>query len=292
MKSRYELMGAFARIEKNPSSRDKIVSSWKEAKIVLEEELSFPSTIVPSEVNNSDQDFASLQKQPLSSTAEKHANMLESDLKNVQEGFSALWLSSTKWKQIKSYPDQKRLLETAKKGDTTEDAEDLVTSIERESIEKADLYFNARIPNAEALYKHVQRRDDRITELEERMKAKEAEERASSLMQTLNDDDRQIVEDAIHGHGGDDQIIAQVGADSVRRASMRTLKPGMWLNDEIIHYFYLMLAKRDEGLWKNDPSLKRSHFFKSFFITKLLNEGSAICDGNNIYEEETNRNFR
>jgi Ulp1 family protease len=48
-----------------------------------------------------------------------------------------------------------------------------------------------------------------------------------------------------------------------------------WLNDEVIHYFLIMLANRDEEMCRNDPNRKRSHFFKSFFITKLLNEGHA-----------------
>merc|ERR1711977_683953 len=107
--------------------------------------------------------------------------------------------------------------------------------------------------------------------LEERRKAEEAKKRASSLMRPLNKGELETVHDAIHGNGYDDEIVAQSGTDSVQRASMQTLKPGMWLNDEIIHYFYLMLAKRDEELCQNDSTRQRSHFFKSFFITKLLN---------------------
>ena len=34
-----------------------------------------------------------------------------------------------------------------------------------------------------------------------------------------------------------------------------------------------MLSKRDQDLCEKQPGRKRSHFFKSFFITKLLNEG-------------------
>ena len=45
-----------------------------------------------------------------------------------------------------------------------------------------------------------------------------------------------------------------------------------------------MLANRDEELGKNDPSRKPSHFFKSFFITKLLNEGHADPTMNGKYE--------
>jgi sentrin-specific protease 1 len=43
-----------------------------------------------------------------------------------------------------------------------------------------------------------------------------------------------------------------------------------------------MLAQRDKDLCAEDPSRKRSHFFKSFFMTKLLNEGHATRSG--MYE--------
>ena len=55
---------------------------------------------------------------------------------------------------------------------------------------------------------------------------------------------------------------------------MRTLRRRTWLNDEVIHYFYLMLSKRDEELCKKNGT-KRSHFFKSFFLTKLFDEGGT-----------------
>ena len=44
-----------------------------------------------------------------------------------------------------------------------------------------------------------------------------------------------------------------------------------------------MLAKRDEELCRINPDRKRCHFFKSFFMTKLLNEGHAEKDGEYEY---------
>lgn len=43
----------------------------------------------------------------------------------------------------------------------------------------------------------------------------------------------------------------------------------------LVSFFYLMLGKRDEELCKADPNRKRSHFFKSFFMTTMLNEGHS-----------------
>ena len=125
--------------------------------------------------------------------------------------------------------------------------------------------------------------DSRVPEavknVEARMLALEREEEAnsiaSSLLKPLTDEEREIVNEAIYGTGSPTQIIAQVDSDVIVRESMQRLRPGQWLNDEVIHYFMVMLSKRDEALCKQDPSRGRCHFFKSFFITKLLNEGHA-----------------
>lgn len=272
---RYEWIGALNRLEKCSSSRDKIVTSWDEAKNILEDVINFPPV---SEVRNleTNADPSSIEK--------KHREKLESEIEIVQENINTLSVSSLKWKQIGSYPDQRQLLNKSDDKGKSGGKEDLDTLIQKEAIEKADLYFNARIRTAAALNEALREKNDFVKKLEERKNAKNAEQRALSLLQTLTDDDRVIVEDAIHGFGNSHEVIARSGTDSVQRASMHTLKPGMWLNDEIIHYFYVMLAKRDEELCQNDPSRKRSHFFKSFFITKLLNEGNPSCDGEYEYK--------
>ena len=79
-------------------------------------------------------------------------------------------------------------------------------------------------------------------------------------------------------------IVANSGMESVQRSSMTTLQPRTWLKDEIVNYFYLMLAKRDEELCSKTYNKSRSHFFNSFFITNLLNEGSATNDGEYKYQ--------
>jgi len=263
MRSRYQWIGALNRLEKYPLSREQTVSTWEEAKKCLEEIICFP----PDEETHPDQNLES-------SVEKQHRDTLEAEIEIVQGNVNSLSVSNSKWKRIASYPNQHQ--------SKAEEDENLETLLQQESIDKADLYFNARIRNAEELAKQLQQ-SEAVRKLEERRIASEAAKRASLLMRALNDDERKIVESAIHGFGHDNEIVAQAGADSVQRASMKTLKPGMWLNDEIIHYFYLMLAKRDEELCKNDPSRKRSHFFKSFFITKLLNEGNVSCDGKYEY---------
>ena len=276
MKARYQWVDALNRLEKCPSSRDKFIATWEEAKESLEDVLHFPP---PEDQARS----IETSRIPIPTSIKEDAfENLETAIENVQDNIQTLMVSNRKWKQLESYPSTGKFGVTGKEGYKGEEDELLETLKKKESIEKADLFFNARIRTAEDMANQLQK-SEAVRELEKRRIAVEARKRAASLMRALNEDEREIVETAIDGHGRGDEVIAQVGADSVLRASMQTLKPGMWLNDEIIHYFYLMLAKRDEELCKNDPSRKRSHFFKSFFITKLLNEGNASCDGKYEY---------
>lgn len=278
MRSRYQWVDALNRLQKCPSSRNQTISTWEEAKESLKEVIFFPC-----DQSHRQQDFESSRMKSLSSDEKECRETLEAEIETVQENINALSVTNLKWKQIASYPDQQQFNDKLKEGYSTKgEEEELAVLIQKESIDKADLYFNARIRTAEELANQL-RKSEAVKELEERIISIEARKRASLLMRALNDDERKIVESAIHGSGHGTEIVAQAGTDSVQRASMKTLKPGMWLNDEIIHYFYLMLAKRDEELCKNDPSRKRSHFFKSFFITKLLNEGNASCDGTYEY---------
>jgi sentrin-specific protease 1 len=53
---------------------------------------------------------------------------------------------------------------------------------------------------------------------------------------------------------------------------MLSLEPGEWLNDEIINFFFSMLMTRDELVCGNSNLKRRSCFFHSFFLTRLLDE--------------------
>ena len=108
--------------------------------------------------------------------------------------------------------------------------------------------------------------------------------RSATLLRDLTDDEAATVREAIYGLGRPDEIVATSDTDSVQRQSLHKLQPGVWLNDEVIHYFLLMLARRDEELAAKaggggggggGEKRKRCHFFKSFFITKLLDEAGG-----------------
>jgi hypothetical protein len=71
--------------------------------------------------------------------------------------------------------------------------------------------------------------------------------------------------------------------DSVQRSSFRTLRPSVWLNDEVLHSFFTTLQRRDIQLCQEQQGRMRTHFFKSFFMKKLLNEGNECPDLDGLY---------
>jgi sentrin-specific protease 1 len=270
---RYKLMGVLDRLEKDPSSQGRFVSSWEEAKECLKDVINFPSSV--EDTQNIDPETTDTS---FPSIAEKYEKKLNLEMEKIKLGVDALSFEGLKkWERISEYPLPPPAGKTGAEAGENE-IEYLKTKLE---YEKSDLLFNARLKTQEELDEAL-RSTEAKKALEDRMKRKEAEKRASSLMRPLNEEEQAIVEEAMYGDGPDYEVIARCGPDTVQRKSIRTLQPGQWLNDEVIHYFLLMLAKRDEEMCKNDPSRKISHFFKSFFITKLLNEGNPSCDG--VYE--------
>ena len=125
---------------------------------------------------------------------------------------------------------------------------------------------------------------------------REAQERASQLadilLGSLTSHEKKAVHGAIHGPGVTTDVLATQASDSVNRASMRTLQPTKWLNDEIIN-FYLKhcLAKRDEQLCAKQSGRKRSHFFNSFFLQNLFDEKSNDVSKRGKYNYDNARRW-
>jgi hypothetical protein len=117
--------------------------------------------------------------------------------------------------------------------------------------------------------------DERYTTSQQSHEKWRSMERMTSLMRVIDSNEELSIRNAIYGSPQGREILFQCGTDSITGENLNTLKPGEWLNDEVIHFYYSLLEKRDEELCKEYPSRQRSHFAKSFFFTKLLNSGST-----------------
>ena len=70
---------------------------------------------------------------------------------------------------------------------------------------------------------------------------------------------------------------------SITERLFMCLRPLTWLNDEIINFYMNLLNSYDERLCERFPNRKKSHFFSSFFVTRLLNNRLGY-----VYNEVTN----
>jgi sentrin-specific protease 1 len=99
-------------------------------------------------------------------------------------------------------------------------------------------------------------------------------EETIKLMRPLMAEERSVVVGATtKGIGSPSEILASQGGDFVQRGSMQTLRPDIWLSDEVINYFPKnCLKSRDIKICAKEPGRRRPHFFNSFFVQTMFNE--------------------
>jgi Ulp1 protease family, C-terminal catalytic domain len=249
IQSRYQLTNALNRLQQKVGACGTSVSSWKEALDLLKSEMDIP------EADGMESD----QKNALKDSVEEFRKRAEEiHLESLTVG---LRRSLHAWQTVAASAP---FLES-----TTAAAAD------KEELEKVYADRDHRWKDAVLL--------DAEDRLEEEVREREAQERATELLCPLSSEEIEWIEEVMEG-GASTDIIAQTDTDSCQRKSLCSLRPGAWLNDEVIHYFLVMLAKRDEEICKSDPNRARSHFFKSFFITKLRNEGHSDPSMEGKYE--------
>ncbi|EGC34898.1 hypothetical protein DICPUDRAFT_55498 [Dictyostelium purpureum] len=73
--------------------------------------------------------------------------------------------------------------------------------------------------------------------------------------------------DSLFRSGREDEKISELPTAEVNRGDVHLLKPGRWLNDEVINFYMEILKIRQ----KNNPNLPKCHFFGTFFYTQLCN---------------------
>ncbi|KAG1697116.1 hypothetical protein DVH05_017500 [Phytophthora capsici] len=98
------------------------------------------------------------------------------------------------------------------------------------------------------------------------------EEEEKARNKELPPDLLEIVEDALHEGPMEEVLIQKYNVDITRR-HLQCLLPATWLNDEVINFYFQMMSDRDAALVEAGVLSKRSHFFNSFFYTKVSENG-------------------
>jgi sentrin-specific protease 1 len=88
----------------------------------------------------------------------------------------------------------------------------------------------------------------------------------------LSDADSQRVTNIMRGPATQEELIEKFSIPMTRE-KLLCLRPTSWLNDEVINFCMSMLQERDDKLRGVNPKRKRSHYFNSFFMDKLLGNG-------------------
>jgi sentrin-specific protease 1 len=263
LQRKYEFFQVMDDLEKRSESIKMKVSTWEEARAALSVVLSFPD-------NSSDAVASTTHADTITAETEIFKRKVSLGL-NKEKLDQKLSPAKDRWKQICLQPLPSKIA-------------DVENRIFQDSA--IDLVDAKRLETLSAKYTELEERltSPKVKAVEQRLKEKEAEDQALSLMRKLTQEEQSVVKKAIYGHGPPNEVLARIGSDSVQRRSLHLLQPGEWLNDEVIHYFLVMLANRDEELCRQDSNRNPTHFFKSFFLTKLLNEGDADPAKDGKYE--------
>lgn len=292
------LKRAFSELQSSVGSVTLKIYSWQEAKANLSSVLQMPSDTDDNKLVLRETTKSKRYERINLSRSGNRKKSIKADTRNFglrrylafikkSDKYNRSFASESKWKQI----TQMKVPEPIDSIRKLEENEDLVSesnaagaSAGKEEIivsvtEKMDKLLRSRAEEAEREARAKERAEQERIERE--MQEKEEEEKrkaealkaASKLLRELTEEEHEMVHDALYGAGPESEKLAATDTDSVQRKSMRTLRPAQWVNDEVITFFYKMLAARDEALSSANPGRKRSHFFTSFFITKLFDEG-------------------
>ena len=77
------------------------------------------------------------------------------------------------------------------------------------------------------------------------------------------------VQDILLGPSTEDVIQFKYNIEMTKR-KLNCLKCGTWLNDEVINFYMNMLQERDISLCELNKNRRKSHFFNSSFVQRLL----------------------
>lgn len=111
-----------------------------------------------------------------------------------------------------------------------------------------------------------------VTDEEDEVKINLQRTLISARLTPLTTEDTRKVTTILRGPSNDQLLIEKFNIPMTREKIL-CLRPGTWLNDEIINFCMSMLEERDIQLCDLNPNRMKSHYFNSFFMEKLLGRG-------------------
>ncbi|KAG2272685.1 hypothetical protein Bca4012_085749 [Brassica carinata] len=88
----------------------------------------------------------------------------------------------------------------------------------------------------------------------------------------LSKEDETAVKQAFSANAQDILVTHENSSIDITGEKLRCLKPGQWLNDEVINLYLVLLKEREA----RDPNkFLKCHFFNTFFFTKLVHSGTG-----------------
>ncbi len=131
------------------------------------------------------------------------------------------------------------------------------------------------LPGSHALVQaKVERRMSSVLDVDNAVKKKIVIRRSPLSQEQVNE-----VQAKIFGSGPPGEILVRAFNVELSRQKLRCLKIGTWLDDEAVNLYMQMLKKRDDELCLKVTKRRRSHFFNSFFIEKLIGGGTYNYGG-------------
>jgi Ulp1 family protease len=152
-------------------------------------------------------------------------------------------------------------------------------SLRSQKLEEKQKENLQRIWNFEKQQKQQQHESmDIVIEEEEKESAEvlQQKQRQQQLLiarkMPLNEQEKQRICVLLSGPPNETILIDKFSID-MTRYKLSCLRPGTWLNDEVVNFYMSMLQERDLQLVAQNVKRLSSHYFNSFFISKLLEQG-------------------
>ena len=85
----------------------------------------------------------------------------------------------------------------------------------------------------------------------------------------FSEENSEYIDNIFNGVDSQDVVIEKFNIP-IKKDSFRRLRPGNWLNDELINFYVELLNERDVSLSAKYPDRKKSVYFSTYFTEKLM----------------------